>query len=49
VTEITPANGRAYYYLGVVYDKAGMVDEAKNSYRAADALSYKNGPQRAAV
>jgi Flp pilus assembly protein TadD len=47
VTEINPANGRAYYFLGVVYDKAGMTDEARASYRAADSL--QNGPQRATI
>ena len=36
VTEISPNDGKAYYYLGVVYDKAGELDKAKENYRAAD-------------
>jgi Flp pilus assembly protein TadD len=49
VTELSPEDGRAYYYLGVVYDKSGMTDEAKEHYRAADARFQQSGPQSAVL
>ena len=49
VTELTPEDGRAFYYLGVVYDKAGMVDEAKQHYRAADNKIQRSGLQSAVL
>jgi Flp pilus assembly protein TadD len=36
VTELTPDDHRAFYALGMVYDRADMRDEARDSYRAAD-------------
>jgi Flp pilus assembly protein TadD len=37
VTELTPDDHRAFYALGMVYDRADMREEARASYRAADA------------
>jgi Flp pilus assembly protein TadD len=37
VTELTPDDHRAFYALGMVYDRADMHDDARASYRAADA------------
>jgi Flp pilus assembly protein TadD len=37
VTELTPEDHRAFYALGMVYDRADRHDDARESFRTADA------------
>jgi Flp pilus assembly protein TadD len=36
VTELSPDDHRAFYALGMVYDRADMRDEAREAYRTAE-------------
>ena len=45
VTEIQPSDGKAYYYLGVAYDKTGFADKARENYRVADE-KFQKGERR---
>jgi Flp pilus assembly protein TadD len=35
---IQPEDGRAYYVLGIAYDKKGVKDKAREAYQTADRL-----------
>ena len=35
---LDPDNGRAYYHLGIVYDKKGARKEARDAYRRSEEL-----------
>jgi Flp pilus assembly protein TadD len=35
---LEPENGRAYYHLGIAYDKKGASEEAREAYRRSEEL-----------
>jgi Flp pilus assembly protein TadD len=38
VTRLMPEDCKAYYYLGIAYDKKGLPSKARDAYATADRL-----------